>query len=527
MTDQTIVAETTTNRYATPVTRRRVDRMGSLLLTVAIIVLYVALRMNGLLRYPLWGGETFLLDGVRMGWGAMLQYLIHDVVHPPLPYAILKLWIALGGESLLWLKLFAVLPAVATVAPLLLLLRELKASPFETNLVLFLAAVNGYLIHYAQEVRMYSLFMFFAVTSGWLFVRYYNAEQPAGRDLMWLTAVNLVLVYTHYFGWFMVGIELMVVALGSRRKLGWFASSFAALIALFLPWALLVGIEFSGRVGEVVHIPKPSRHAIAYLYANYNGPLELWQTIRIGLLLFAVPIAWWLVRVLRRGTDPHERLMFWWLAICVSLPIALGLAVYLLPVSFWYDRYFVFIAPFYLMLVAGGVHRMRPVALRAGYAAVLMIWAVIAGVKDITTDRVAWMTPQLGSRLDWVTAARELAAAAASDPAPVSLYALPTGSKGLGTGQWAIFTSLPFHMEPDTRQKIRFGGLATVDQLFGQPLDRTFWVAGFDLERPAGPIPEERLRDIGYEVVNTLRIGRPGHSLVLSHVARRDSLEAY
>ena len=33
-------------------------------------------------------------------------------------------------------------------------------------------AVNGYLIKYAQEVRMYSLLLFFTVCSLWLFIKF-------------------------------------------------------------------------------------------------------------------------------------------------------------------------------------------------------------------------------------------------------------------------------------------------------------------------------------------------------------------
>ena len=42
------------------------------------------------------------------------------------------------------------------------------------NLALLLLAVNGYLIKYAQEVRMYSLLFFLSLCSLWLFFRFFN-----------------------------------------------------------------------------------------------------------------------------------------------------------------------------------------------------------------------------------------------------------------------------------------------------------------------------------------------------------------
>src|ERR671913_402855 len=66
---------------------------------------------------------------------------------------------------------------VASVAPLLLLCRELRLGAWETNLALALAAVNGYLIKYAQEVRMYSLLLLLTLCSLWLFARFLNAAE--------------------------------------------------------------------------------------------------------------------------------------------------------------------------------------------------------------------------------------------------------------------------------------------------------------------------------------------------------------
>jgi uncharacterized membrane protein len=91
---------------------------------------------------------------------------------------LLKIWIAIGGESLLWLKLLPVTVAVASILPLLLLCRELNLSAIETNTALFLIAVNAYLIQNAQELRMYSLLTFFTLSSLWLFVRLVGGKGP-------------------------------------------------------------------------------------------------------------------------------------------------------------------------------------------------------------------------------------------------------------------------------------------------------------------------------------------------------------
>lgn len=493
------------------------------MLSAALIGLYVFLRLHGLTDFSLWGGETFLLEGVRMDWGPMMAYLAEDMVHPPLSYVLLKWWVAMGGESLLWLKLFPVLAAIATLVPLLLLCGELRLGLFETNLVLMFAAVNGYLIHYAQEVRMYSLFLFFATVVCWLFVRYYNTGGQARRELVALTAANLLLIYTHYLGWFVVGMEVLILLIWHRRRLARFTVSVGALVVAFVPWVVLVAREYADRGSTIGFIPPPSLKDIAYLYANLNGPVELWGSIRPGLVIFAVPVAWWFLQVVRKRTGPGERRLFWWLAGFSFVPVALVAALSrMLPDSFFFDRYLIFMAPPYLILLAASVYRLRPVALRVVYAGVLVLASTAAGLSDLSTNRMAWISPQVGSRVEWDEAARQLAAAPPPMQPPVEVYALPVMSNNRLTGQWAILTSIPFHMDEADQQRFRFTGVERPVQLLRELLGREFWVATFDLGD--GPlIPEEQLRDKGYAAAETIRVGRPGSTLLMRRFVESDS----
>jgi uncharacterized membrane protein len=135
----------------------------SVAIFVLVVVLFLALRFWKLTSFSLWGGEAFSMNGAKQSWVGMFSYVIADIVHPPLFYILLKLWIGIGGESLLWLKLLPVFTGVGLAVPFYLLCRELDLQWREMSLALFQAAVNGYLIHYAQELRMYSLFTFFSM----------------------------------------------------------------------------------------------------------------------------------------------------------------------------------------------------------------------------------------------------------------------------------------------------------------------------------------------------------------------------
>ncbi|MDQ3805803.1 MAG: glycosyltransferase family 39 protein, partial [Acidobacteriota bacterium] len=211
---------------------------GRALPVAALVALYAAARLWRLNGSCLWFDEVFGVHAARHPWGELWRFVAADLIHPPLFYALLKLWVAAGGESLLWLRLFPVLTATAYVVPFLLLARELRLTGGEARLALLLAAANGFLIKYAQEVRMYSLLLLLTLTSLWLFARYINAGRAPKWILLALFLVNLLLVYTHYYGWLVVLSEAAFLALKARGRLAPFALTAAALAACFAPWAL-------------------------------------------------------------------------------------------------------------------------------------------------------------------------------------------------------------------------------------------------------------------------------------------------
>lgn len=209
-----------------------------------VVGLFIAARLRDLTTHnilQLAGSEIFGVQVARHDWDDIIAYAIKDIVHPPLFYVLLKLWISIGGESLLWwIRLFPVLTSIAALVPFLLLCRELKLRAAEINLTLALMAVNAYLISNSQGLRMYSLLLFFALCSLWLFVRLLNHVSDQKKTLLALFAVNLALVYTHYYGWLVVGVQFLILVLWDRRKLPLFSVSVMAIVLCFIPWAYAV-----------------------------------------------------------------------------------------------------------------------------------------------------------------------------------------------------------------------------------------------------------------------------------------------
>jgi hypothetical protein len=472
---------------------------------VFVVVLYGAIRWWRLSAFDLWGGEAFSVYGVRQGWSALFSYVINDVVHPPLFYILLKIWVMIGGEDLLWLKLFPVMTAIATLPLFILLCAELNLRASEMILAMFLAAANGYLVHYSQELRMYALFQCLTVLSLWLFVRYFNAQGKLERDWWVLLAVNLMLVYTHYYGWLVVGVEFLTILLWNRHK--WVATAWLLIVLLvcFAPWAYVVtqhALQIGGLGLNLDWIQRPSVRSIGYLYANLNGSPTTGMK-KIGLVLFGAPLlvlAWRTLRS-RLGMSRGYLPVATWLGLTAFVPVfAVFVASRFLTRATWIDRYFIFTAIPYLMLVSVAVHQLPAGVLRYAAAVAIMVWAAAAGIMDVRTNRMAWESPQLGSRLGWSAITRQLISAERDTSDKLTVYALPVMSKGQLTGDWAITTSIQFYSDLYGEDAVDFHYARRVDSLLSQVQGTHFWIAYFELGESRWEQISVNLTENGYRI---------------------------
>ena len=213
-----------------------------------LAVLYAAVRIWHLDSSCLWFDELFSVHAAEHSWKSLFWFVAQDLIHPPLFYIVLKGWIGLGGESVFWLRLLPVLFSTLAIIPFLYLCKELKLTNAVMLLALVLLAVNGSLIKYTQTVRMYTMLMFLSIVSLWLFARYFNR----GKSFAWLLIVNLLLIYTHYFGWLVVGAEIVALLVFQLIKWRRMLVMVGVLLAAFTPWmiAVLKAADAGADVGQ-------------------------------------------------------------------------------------------------------------------------------------------------------------------------------------------------------------------------------------------------------------------------------------
>lgn len=237
---------------------------------ITLCLCYAALRFWNLTAYCLWFDEIFSVHAAEHDWFSIFGFIAQDLIHPPLFYLLLKLWISVGGETLFWLRLFPVIFSIAALIPFYFLCRQLKLKNSATALAFLLFAVNGGLIKYAQEVRMYSLLLCLSLFSMWLFVRYFNL----GKSYVALIIVNVLLVYTHYFGWFVIFSEVAAIGIWQNIKIRQVLIMTGIAVLSFAPWFFTVWQASQTNSGLAQNIGWMTKPDLALIFQFIFDVLE-------------------------------------------------------------------------------------------------------------------------------------------------------------------------------------------------------------------------------------------------------------
>ena len=372
-------------------------KMTSILIG-ALVLVYVALRLWRLTDSCLWFDEIFSVHAAGHDWTGMLRFVAQDLVHPPLFYAVLKVWIGLGGDGLFWLRLLPVLFSVLAIVPFLYLCREMKFESSVAVLALFFLAVNGSLIKYTQTLRMYSMLMFLSLLSIWLFARYFNR----GKSWIWLVLANVLLVHTHYFGWLVVGAEFLAILVFQRIKFARMASMAAIVAAAFIPW--MIAVWSAAKAGSDLgqNIAWQTRPGIRELWAyllDLAEPIYFQASSTEPGSIYLVSIPMLLLITIAAGIyfafgSPDEARTRTSLLLMFALfPALIGFVIsWAMPHSVWGARHLVMVTPIAAILFASVTASLNDRIVRFGIISAMVVLTAIAtiGVALRETPRYVW-----------------------------------------------------------------------------------------------------------------------------------------
>jgi hypothetical protein len=345
-----------------------------------IAILYVAMRVLHGAAVCMDGDEIFSVGVASHTWQGLMLSVGADSIHPPLFYFLLKIWMAIGGDSLFWVRLLPTLFSTLAIVPVVLLGRELQLRPMVINAAVGLAALHPFLIYYSQHVRMYTLLMLCALTSLWAF--HAAIRTGARSQFVVLTCANVVAVYAHYYGWLVIGLECGYLILWKREYVKRMIASSALVVLAFVPWMVWVGKYIyakGGLASNLEWIQKPDAGALAWFFVDLIGfgdfPSIGRQAVTgLALLVLIAAFAAWLQRA--QLDTGHFLYLARFLLYFVLGSVAVAFtASRLLPSSVWGHRHMVYLVFPILMLVAAAYFQLNSLTVRIAGGLFCAIWA--------------------------------------------------------------------------------------------------------------------------------------------------------
>lgn len=365
-----------------------IPRTAQIAAMIALIVGYAVVRVSDLTASCLWFDEIFSVHAATQNWGDTLRFVALDVIHPPLFYLLLKIWIGIGGEGLIWVRLFPVVFSLLAIFPLIALCRELKLTLLTQLLAIFLVGVNGSLIKYSQEVRMYAPLMCLAIFSMWLFARYFHR----GKSFVLLVVVNILLVYTHYFGWLVVVAEILLIVWFQRVKWRTILVMFSTVLVAFLPWlgAVAIAAGSGSDVGQNIGwMLRPGVKEIATFVLNVIEPFYFQTSTAEPVSQFVISLPLLILiataTVVFLLTREQDKSSIWFLLVFVKLPvIAAFVASWLLPYSVWGTRHLIVVFVPFCIYLASVLTSARTRTWRFGLISPMLVLTFAAGFLEIS-----------------------------------------------------------------------------------------------------------------------------------------------
>ena len=342
-----------------------------------ILLLGVGLRFYQLTTESVWMDEILSIQDAQE-FQLTLPYI------RPFYFLLLKLWMQLG-ESDAWLRSLSVLFSLGTIY-LTYCLGSRIVNESTGLLAALLQSVSPLFINHAQEIRMYALVTFLSV-AGTLALTYV-LENPTSSGLIAWTGTRTLLLLTNANNVLILIPDVLLLAWTFRKQRQWLVTSGIGLLVIslfFFPvfWSLTVGGETQEFMQKQVDdYSKPGIIQVIGMLTQFTvyWPLRsLLQSNQIEVsksqltdvhllsqffsfktlsLLFYAGFTAILVGLLALALlnlfSRYSSQRLAWLACWAILPAVFTLWISYHKNSIWFPRYLLFIAPYFLILLAAG-----------------------------------------------------------------------------------------------------------------------------------------------------------------------------
>jgi len=324
------------------------------------------------------------LDSAYQHTPSLFQAVAADV-HPPGYILLMHWWIGRFGTDPVMLRLPSELASIASL-PLLYMLGTRLYGRRIGLLAAGIGALSPFWIWHAQEARMYSFLVFFALGATIGLIE--ALEDGRGRGWILFTICTALGLYFHYFAFAVLAAHVLYGVVRSwRLDFARVAPGITALItvvALYVPWVWMVGVYYRGAGDPSLALP------------NVYSPLLLLSDFLLGYLNVAATsqvIAAWPLLVLLAlaagafGAHPSWRGLLLWLLFLGPIVLAFAASFVYRPLVS--ARYLIVATPALYILLAVTLDRVprRRTRLIGG---ILLVGLMLGGLG---IERVSALNP--------------------------------------------------------------------------------------------------------------------------------------
>ncbi|MGC9400129.1 MAG: glycosyltransferase family 39 protein [Anaerolineae bacterium] len=332
---------------------------------IAVLALAFAVRAVALEAQSLWRDEVDALHFATAPWPEMLDRFTRPGWNGPFYFLMLRGWIALTGRSVFALRYLSTLWGVVGIALFYILGRRLLGRTTASWSVV-LAAFSPYLVWYAQEVKMYTW-----VPALVLLTLYALERASRGGHGAWLGVAcvsTLLALYSHILAALLMPVGGIWFLLRRRRRKRnqrslWVLALLAlVLLVIFyrplLRWQL--PLVFQER--ETGYASRTFGEMAQILLGGWSAGIAGWGQVWLTLGTTAVALVGLIGLLARRWITLLLAFLAWLVGPLV------GVWLVSLRGSIFTDRYLIWSAPAFYLLVGFGLDQFRRLGVVLGAA---------------------------------------------------------------------------------------------------------------------------------------------------------------
>jgi mannosyltransferase len=255
--------------------------------------------------------------------------------NPPLYEIILHFWINVFGISSYSVRALSVL--LMSIVAVLIFIFGSKNVNLRVGLTsAFLFTFSSISYYYSHDARAYALFLFLSLLSTYLFFEQLKSYRL--KYLILLSLINAALLYTHYFGFIFIGIQIGLMLCFNYRA--YFVISYIATLLLYIPQFTVMyeRLVDSAKRGTWLEKPEGIESIYNMIWSYTNAPV----VAVISIVLIVI----FMIQIKNLVIIYSENKLFLIYTIVVFAIAFIGMFFLSYKLPMYLDRYLIFALPF-------------------------------------------------------------------------------------------------------------------------------------------------------------------------------------